>query len=171
MKKILQKDSPILRQIAKPVTTEMFGSQELQTMIQEMSESLAVHNDGVALAGPQIGLPWRIFIISQKLLNEEQETQNDIPFINPEIIKLSKKKAWMDEGCLSVRNIYGQVLRSNKATITAYNQKGEKFEWNAEGLIAQIFQHETDHLDGILFIDKARDLKYIEVDGKHRPIA
>ena len=65
----------------------------------------------------------------------------------------------MPEGCLSVRPLYGKTFRSTKATITAYNKNGKKFTRGASGLLAQIFQHETDHLNGILFIDHAKDIK------------
>jgi peptide deformylase len=90
-------------------------------------------------------------------------------FINPEILKASKKKSKMEEGCLSVRWLYGNVDRHEKITISAYDEKGEKKTFGAGGLLAQIFQHEIDHLEGILFIDKAenlRDLPPEEVSGR-----
>ena len=68
-------------------------------------------------------------------------------------------KDWLVEGCLSVRWLYGSTHRSRKATITAYDEKGKKFQRGAAGLLAQIFQHETDHLKGVLFIDHAKDIK------------
>ena len=83
----------------------------------------------------------------------------DLIFINPKISKLSREKDWVPEGCLSVRWLYGQTFRSKKALITAYDEKGKKFTRGASGLLAQIFQHETDHLNGILFIDHAKDIK------------
>jgi len=83
----------------------------------------------------------------------------DLVFINPKILKLSRDKEWVPEGCLSVRPLFGKTFRSKKATITALNEKGEKITRGASGLLAQIFQHETDHLNGILFIDHAKDIK------------
>ena len=80
-------------------------------------------------------------------------------FINPKISKLSREKEWLPEGCLSVRWLYGNTLRSKKATVTAYDENGKKFTRGASGLLAQIFQHETDHLKGVLFIDKAKNIK------------
>ena len=85
--------------------------------------------------------------------------QKNRVFINPKISKLSREKEWVPEGCLSVRPLYGKTRRSKKATVTAYNENGKKFTRGASGLLAQIFQHETDHLDGILFIDHAKDVK------------
>ncbi len=91
----------------------------------------------------------------------EQQTSDfkDLIFINPKISKLSREKDWVPEGCLSVRPMYGKTFRSKKATVSAYDENGKKFTRGASGLLAQIFQHETDHLDGILFIDHAKDVK------------
>ena len=88
----------------------------------------------------------------------------DLIFINPEIIKLSRDKEDLDEGCLSVRYLYGKVRRAKKVSIRAYDEYGKKIERGAAGLLAQVFQHEIDHLDGILFIDKARDVEEVIPD-------
>lgn len=94
----------------------------------------------------------------------------DLICINPVIIKESKEKIWMEgEGCLSVRWLYGKVKRSTKVTLRAYDENGKVFTRGASGLLAHIFQHESDHLDGILFIDKAKDLQRMtdeEVDNQ-----
>ncbi|MBI3019746.1 MAG: peptide deformylase [Parcubacteria group bacterium] len=89
---------------------------------------------------------------------QKKENHADIVFINPEITRRSRKKITMDEGCLSVRWWYGGVERAEKATVHAYDENGTRFTRGASGLLAQIFQHETDHLDGVLFIDKASNL-------------
>jgi peptide deformylase len=88
--------------------------------------------------------------------------KEDLVFINPEIIKKSKEVKEMEEGCLSVRWLYGKVKRSNKVTVKAIDQTGKEFVMGASSLLAQIFQHEIDHLDGILFTDKAKDLEEIK---------
>jgi len=160
MAKILQKEEKILREKAKEVPASLFGSKELATYLKEMSAALAKCDDGVALAGPQIGIPYRIFIIAGKVFSDPEEKPGpDLVFINPVITKISKKKVKMEEGCLSVRWFYGQVKRADKATVEAYNEKGKKFSRSGSGLFAQIFQHEIDHLDGVLFIDKATNLE------------
>jgi peptide deformylase len=121
----------------------------------------------VAIAAPQIGESLRIFIVSGRAFdiekgiydeNAKKPKSEDLVCINPKIDRLSRDKADMDEGCLSVRYLYGKVKRSKKATVTAYNESGKKFTRGGSGLLAQIFQHETDHLDGVLFIDKAKDV-------------
>jgi len=156
MKKIIQKDNPLLREKSKLVPPSDFGSPKLTKHLADMSEALASCHDGVALAAPQIGLLLKIFIVSHKLFNDE--STDDVVFINPVVTKLSKKLKTLDEGCLSVRHVYGKIKRAEKATVEAYDEHGHKFSWNASGLMAQIFQHETDHLEGVLFIDKATDL-------------
>ncbi len=130
-----------------------------------MKVALSSQEDGVAIAAPQIGEPLRIFVISDKVMKAADENYKsigrDLVFINPEITKLSRDKQEVEEGCLSVRWKYGKVKRSMKASIKGYNELGEMVERGASGLLSQIFQHETDHLDGILFTDKAYDIQDI----------
>lgn len=162
MKKILQKEDKMLRKVAKEVPLKELRSIKTKKVLKDMSEALASQHDGVAIAAPQIGQSLRIFIISGKVLGETKNKKTPLPdmiFINPKILKLSREKEWLQEGCLSVRPMYGKTYRAKKATISAYDEKGKKFERGASGLLAQIFQHETDHLDGILFIDHAKELE------------
>ncbi len=176
MKAILQKESSVLREKAKDIAIKDIGSVRIQKIIAEMKEALASQEDGVAIAGPQIGYSLRIFVVSGKVVNimkklkeayDETEGVNppDSVYINPVITKLSQEKNMAEEGCLSVRFLYGKVKRSKKATVEAYDENGKKFTKGGVGLLAQIFQHETDHLNGILFIDKAKNLE--EIIPKH----
>lgn len=187
MKTILQKDEAVLRKIAVEVPVHDIESPKMKKVLKEMSEALKSQDDGVAIAAPQIGYSLRIFVVSGKifakdfakerqerfkskeeeLLNQnnpiqelgEIEDTKDVVFINPKISRLSRDKEWVPEGCLSVRPLYGKTFRSKKATVTAYDENGKKFTRGGSGLLAQIFQHETDHLNGILFIDHAKDVK------------
>ena len=178
MKKILQQTEPVLREIAREVPIEDIPSKKIQSILKEMSASLKSQDDGVAIAAPQIGYPLRIFVVSGKIFSPEfvrnreeefaeedevkpakKEKIKDLVFINPVISKLSRIKEWVPEGCLSVRWLYGRTYRSRKATVTAYDENGNKFTRGGSGLLAQIFQHETDHLNGILFVDHAKDVK------------
>lgn len=97
----------------------------------------------------------------RKKLKDENKNYGHLVFINPTLTKISKDKALLEEGCLSVRYLYGKIKRATKATVTAQNEQGKKFTRGGSGLMAQIFQHEIDHLDGKLFIDKAVDVKEI----------
>ncbi len=160
---ILQKDSPVLRKQSELVPASEFGTPRLLKLIEQMRRALVKCDDGVALAAPQIGSNKRIFIVSGKVLRKEgeEERPEDQAYINPKLIKLSSSKKILDEGCLSVRGVYGKIERSEKASIEAYDVHGKRFVRGASELLAQIFQHEMDHLNGILFIDKAISLENV----------
>ncbi|MCM2339388.1 MAG: peptide deformylase [Burkholderiales bacterium] len=172
MKKIVQKEDRVLHKDAKEIPVKDITTPKIQKILKEMSQALKNQSDGVALAAPQIGYSLSIFVVSGKIFHKdfvrgmqefekipENEVPKDLVFINPKISKLSREKEWLPEGCLSVRWLYGKALRSKKAMVTAYDEKGKKFQRGASGLLAQIFQHETDHLKGVLFIDHAKDIR------------
>ena len=160
MKEIVQDGATVLRETAKLVPEELFGTPELAGIIKDMEDALDPELEGVAIAAPQIAIPYRIFVVrkDRTLATPPEGTklpiQNDV-YINPEIVKTSRRRAHMDEGCLSVRGVYGTTYRHDRATIRARNFDGSHFERGGGGLTAQIFQHEVDHLNGILFIDHA----------------
>lgn len=186
---IVQAGASVLRAKAKPVLKKDVGSERIQKVIAAMKKALAKEEFGVAIAAPQIGESLRIFVVAGRVFEEEQEHpkenglasparegdpeaqdeetrgpfRKDAPadrvFINPEITRLSRKKAEMSEGCLSVRGKYGTVLRHEKASLKAWDESGRPVSYNASGLLGHIFQHECDHLDGILYIDKAVQLE------------
>ncbi|MBP7846356.1 MAG: peptide deformylase [Candidatus Pacebacteria bacterium] len=167
MVEIVQDGHKALRKIADEVTEKEFGSTKLLKILSDMKEALDSQDDGVALAAPQIAITKRIFVVSSKILkNEEVEKDFPLIYINPIITKISSDKKKMDEGCLSVRPLYGIVKRSTRATVEAFDENGEGFSISASGLIAQIFQHEIDHLDGILFIDKAKHIKELNINNE-----
>lgn len=161
MVKIVTQGHPVLRQKAKPVPKDMFGSDELKKIIADMSTALRETAHGVAIAAPQIAESWRIFLVSGFVVagNERNLDDPDKVFINPKIKKRSRKKVDIEgEGCLSVPGMYGSIKRSEKVTVVAYDEHGKKFEYGGSELMAEIFEHEVDHLDGILFVDKATKL-------------
>lgn len=179
MIQIVQKEEKVLREKAKEVALNMFGGKELEDILNKMHEGLHQEADAVAIAAPQIGIPLRIFMVlgsvflSNKRKNGDsseakdskskknikvQGFNGDFVFINPKIVSTSKTKKDMDEGCLSVRLLYGKVKRHEKVKIEAFDFNGNKISFGASGLLSQIFQHETDHLEGVLFIDKATKL-------------
>jgi peptide deformylase len=167
---ILQKEDPILREKAVAVPVDEITSPHIKKVIADMAAAMAEQKDGIAIAAPQIGVSLQIFVVSnsllQQALGEEGATEKtrranttDISvYINPTIVKTSREKKDVEEGCLSVRWLYGKVKRATKVTIRAYNEKGEKIERGASDLLAQIFQHEIDHLNGVLFIDDAHEI-------------
>ena len=164
-KLLVDRDAPILREVSKSVPLKDIGTKKIGDIIAKMKKALHAEDDGVAIAAPQIGVGLRIFVMSGMALSIAQgkEKSNtkfpDLVFINPEIVKASKKMVKMEEGCLSVRWLYGNVSRHEKVTLNAYDEDGDFITVGAGGLIAQIFQHETDHLEGVLFIDKAESVR------------
>lgn len=160
IKPIVQDGHSALRHVADYIEPTNIESIEIQTIITDMRDSLETQKDGVALAAPQLGITKQIFIVAPFIF-EEPSTEH-LVYINPEITHNSKKSRWKHEGCLSCRWKVGEVDRSVETTITAYDEHGNQFTESADGLLAHIFQHETDHLHGILFIDKARKLRDME---------
>lgn len=169
MKRIVQEDAAVLRSVAAPVPEELFGTEELSLLIAQMAEALDGESDGVALAAPQIGVSYRVFIVRKDRVTPTKSTAQGAAtttertpeidvYINPAIVKTSRKRARTDEGCLSVRGIYGTTLRHERVTVRARREDGSHFERGGGGLLAQIFEHEIDHLEGILFIDHAEHL-------------
>ena len=162
MKEIVQDGNPVLRETAQEVGADLFNTPELKKMIADMEESLDKTPHGVALAAPQIALPYRIFIVRYDRMEPESEEEKEAEvgvFINPEIVKTSRKKASIPEGCLSVDGIYGTTERFERATVKAQDIEGNSFTRGGGGILAQAFQHEIDHLNGILFTDHAENLE------------
>jgi peptide deformylase len=170
MAKIVQLGNPVLRKKAKDVPEREVGGAKIKRIIKEMRGALLKEPDGVGLAAPQVGVSLRMFIVSGGIFRKKEETKRprDMVFINPSIIKRSRKKELLGEGCLSIRGKYGKVKRSLQVTLKALNEKGELVTIGASGLLSQILQHETDHLDGILFIDKAIQTEEIQETGTQK---
>jgi len=133
---------PVLREKALPVKEV---NPEILNLIKDMAETMYT-DSGVGLAAPQVGVSKRIIII-------DGEEEGLIVLINPMIVR-SEGEVVAEEGCLSVPGIYSKVKRSSKVTVKALNENGDSIEITKEGLTARALQHEIDHLDGILFIDR-----------------
>lgn len=162
MKEVIQKGNPILRKKASKVAPEDITGDGIQSLLKDMSETLREKKYGVALAAPQIGTSVRIFILAERIFTEEEHKKNGLVYINPKIIKTSRKKAEVEEACLSVDGYFGTVKRAALVTVEAYNEHGNMFTRGAGGLLAQIFQHEIDHLNGILYTDHAHNVQKVE---------
>lgn len=143
---VLADPHPFLRQIAKPV--ENIKSDQLHQLIADMTLTMRKEN-GIGLAAIQVEVDQRVIIVETK--------DGVIPFINPKIISHSDNTELGEEGCLSVPGAYGQVKRYHSVSVKAIDADGEEQIHDAEGLFARVIQHEIDHLNGILFIDKLED--------------
>lgn len=150
---ILQAGDPVLRQKAKKIKT--FGP-PVAALVDNMLDSM--HDaDGLGLAAPQVGVPLRVIVI--EMPRELDEENNEIQpgdlyvYCNPEIVEASGEEE-DQEGCLSVVGYVGQVKRATSVTVKGEDIKGRRIRTKAKGLLARAFQHEIDHLDGVLFIDR-----------------
>ncbi len=133
----------VLREKAKPIKS--FGS-ELRILVDAMFESMEMDN-GIGLAAPQIAVPKRMFVVHPP--DDEARV-----FINPEIIETSQEVVSYEEGCLSVPGVFSEVVRPAGITIQAQDLEGKAFVLKAQGMLARVIQHENDHLNGILFVDR-----------------
>ncbi len=177
-----EKENPVLRMPAKNIPVSDIRSPRIQKLITEMKALLAKEEYGVALAAPQIGESLRLFIVSGRALargsrsapdeSSEALAKEDIKplpdqiYINPVMVKMSRTKKEKHEGCLSIREKWGIVARAEKVTVRAYDEKNRQFTRGASGFLAHVFQHEMDHLDGILYTDKATQMYDEKTEGK-----
>ncbi len=163
-----EENNPILREKAVEIPVADTKSAHIRRLIADMKKMLVKEEFGVALAAPQVGEALRLFIVSGRALARDSRNAPDEPdkkeeappvpdqvYINPELVKISRGKKNKHEGCLSIRGKWGEVPRAEKATVRAYDEHGNKFTRGASGFLAHVFQHEMDHLEGILYTDKA----------------
>lgn len=138
---------PALRWKSKPVQEI---NADVRRVVGEMLELMYAHK-GIGLAANQVALPWRLFVLN--LTGDPAEKDEEIVFINPEILK-RKGTIEAEEGCLSFPGLYGNVRRSANIVVEAFDLQGNAFEVAGDDLAARAVQHENDHLDGVLFIDR-----------------
>lgn len=135
----------VLREKTRPIESV---DDQVRAVARRMIE-LMHEAPGIGLAAPQVGLPWRLFVA-----NPTGNPEDDRVYINPHLELHPGDKASSDEGCLSLPNITVEVTRPTRVTITATDLQGERFEETSDQLLARIWQHEFDHLEGVLIIDK-----------------
>ena len=133
----------ILRQTAEPVKEV---NDEIRNLVNDMFDTM-IEAQGVGLAGPQVGKSLRLFVAMAD--DDVRRT-----FINPQIIKTSETLCDYEEGCLSIPQVYETITRPEKVTVQALNENGKPFTLEADGFLARIIQHEYDHLNGVLYIDR-----------------
>lgn len=169
MAKLVPKEHPALHTTAPEVPVSDILSPAVQKVVKDMTTVLKNCPRGVAIAAPQIGVSLRIFVVHDSTADNTNDEHRipDMVAINPVIVKASKKRVEKEEGCLSVPNLYGKTTRVANVTIRAYDEHGVLFERGAGGLLAHIFQHEIDHLDGILYTDHAHETW--ETDDLYEP--
>lgn len=156
MAKLVPLHHPVLHTMAEEITPEDFADGTVKKILKGMRQAIKTYDvDGyaaVAIAAPQIGVSKRVFLIEDQ--SDRDDALPTIIAINPRFTKTSKKTQEVGEGCLSIPDTYGLVTRHKNVTIEALDEHGQPFTRGAGGLLAQIMQHEYDHLDGILFTDR-----------------
>lgn len=154
---------PVLRLRAEPVAEI---SQAVEQLVREMTETMYADH-GVGLAAPQVGTSQRIIVVDTSL---GEDRDHPTAMINPQILEAEGEEA-MEEGCLSVPDVFETVVRASRVTVGYQDLAGQTRQMACEGLLARIVQHETDHLDGILFVDRISLLKRQLLGGKLKQIS
>lgn len=147
---------PTLRHVSKPLR-RVDG--EIRRLVEEMFD-LMYQAKGIGLAANQVNLPLRLFVVNEK--GDPKATEHERVFLNP-VLSQRKGRAEEEEGCLSLPNLFGQVSRPERIAIHAYDLAGQEIREELTGMLARVVQHETDHLDGVLFIDRLTPTGQLEV--------
>jgi peptide deformylase len=152
LRKIVSLPDPVLRRKARPVTR---FDPELQTLVDDMVETMRAA-PGVGLAAPQVGVSERVIVVEYSVNDEDEEAPKKLfVMVNPEIKTTSEETEDGVEGCLSVPGYQGEVKRALAVTVRGQTRRGQPMKVKAKGWLARIFQHEIDHLDGVVFTDRA----------------
>jgi peptide deformylase len=149
---------PVLRTRAQPVDPKEIKSPVFQAFLEDLKESMLFH-DGAGLAGPQVFVSQRVIAVTVPPdLDPDGKGLPPAAYINPEITQVGTDREDGWEGCLSLKDLRGRVPRHREITVRALEQGGRKVELRLSGFPARVFQHEIDHLDGIVFVDRMKDM-------------
>ncbi len=151
IREIVKTPDPVLRRKAHKITN---FDKDLQTLVDDMIETMR-EAPGVGLAAPQVGISERLIVIEYGDDEDEEKPKKLFAVINPEIIEASEEKVEGIEACLSIPQLVGEVERNERIVVRGYNRHGKAVKIKVNGWLARIFQHEIDHLEGVLFTDRA----------------
>jgi peptide deformylase len=144
------------------VAGKTFSRSQLNELIAEMRKAMKKAN-GIGLSANQIGLPYRLFVAEVRGAQGERKFY---AVFNPELERMASEKAVAEEGCLSVPDAYGEVSRAAQVVLKGLDKNGKPLKIKAWGLLARVFQHEVDHLNGVLFIDKTKEIYHLPVSER-----
>jgi peptide deformylase len=167
--KVARMGHPVLRQKARAVDRSSITGLVLQKLIDDMIETMIEYR-GVGLAAPQVHEGLRLFVANLDHDDAAEPASEPIAIINPEITPVGSETDEDWEGCLSIPDIRGRVPRAREIKVKAFDRRGERIELQAHDYSARVIQHETDHLDGILFFDRMRSfdsLTFLEEYGRY----
>lgn len=160
IREIITDGHPTLRKVAKKVDPKEIGDPLFQQLIDDMFETMYAA-PGVGLAAPQVNISKRLFV-----MDVQDDEHEPAVVINPKI-ELAEDETEMPEGCLSVPGYVGEITRYRHVAISGLDRHGQKIRLEGEGLYAQCLQHEIDHLNGVLYIDKAKNIRKPETEEEH----
>ena len=173
--KVARMGHPVLRAKARPLSASEIRLPEVQRLIDDMFDTMHEYQ-GVGLAAPQVHESLRIFVAGFAADQDDEDDEPDgrsvpqMALINPEITPIGREQVEDWEGCLSIPDIRGRVPRSRQISVKAYDRHGKRIEMKVSGFTARVIQHETDHLDGVLFFDrmaKLDTLTFLEEFGRY----
>jgi peptide deformylase len=170
--KVANMGHPVLRAKARPLEAAEIRSPAVQQLIDDMLETMAEYQ-GVGLAAPQVHKSVRLFVAGFPEPEDDEQEEPEVPqmvLINPEITIAGKETVEDWEGCLSIPDIRGRVPRARQIVVRAYDRNGKRLEIKASNFTARVIQHETDHLDGVLFFDRMKSfesLTFLEEFGRY----
>jgi peptide deformylase len=170
--KVAHMGHPVLRARARPLEAAEIRSPAVQQLIDDMLETMAEYQ-GVGLAAPQVHKSVRLFVAGFPEPDDDEQEEPEVPLmvlINPEITAVGKETSEDWEGCLSIPDIRGRVPRARQIVVRAYDRNGKRLEIKASNFTARVIQHETDHLDGILFFDRMKSfetLTFLDEFGRY----
>ena len=156
-----KKDAKFLKLKTKPVDHREWSKEDLNRLVKDMRATM-IKADGIGFSANQAGFNLRLFVVE---LPRQQGGKKFYAILNPEIEKTYAETVSLEEGCLSVPETFGEVERPAKIVLTGFDKNGKKIKIKAWGLLARVFQHEVDHLNGVLFIDKAESIQKIPKDS------
>ncbi|MCP6720013.1 MAG: peptide deformylase [Patescibacteria group bacterium] len=156
-----KKEKSVLRTKIPPTDLSKENKKELREFVRQMRITMKAAL-GIGLSANQIGFTLRLFVAQVPRSSDDASNEKFYAIFNPKIIRTYKEKTLLEEGCLSVPGYHGMVERSERIVLEGYNIQGKKIKIKAWGLLARVFQHEVDHLDGKLFIDKAKEVYEID---------
>ncbi len=171
---IVQVGAPVLRSRAHDVSPEQMQTPSFRAFVERMIETMR-KAPGVGLAAPQIGVPWRLIVLEDRpdllvnLNDLERRERERVPFsvrvfVNPVLTPVGEERTMFFEGCLSVKGFVGMVERAREVEVTGVDERGQVQTWRAAGWPARILQHEADHIDGTLYVDRMKTRSFSTVD-------
>ncbi|GAC1305092.1 MAG: hypothetical protein NVS2B3_16980 [Vulcanimicrobiaceae bacterium] len=166
IRQIIHDGHPTLRKVAKKVALAELGDPLFQQLIDDMFETM-YHAPGIGLAAPQINIGKRLFVVD---LQDEDDAHGPFVVVNPKFTT-TEGEIESIEGCLSVPGMIGDLTRFERVVCSGFDRDGKKIELEGTGLFGRCLQHEMDHLDGVLYIDKARNIRPAQTDEERTALA